>query len=59
MTKAGHTDMRTTKRYLHLAGVVSREEADRPRAAVRAASSTDPSTELTAADRHELSHNGA
>jgi integrase len=28
MTKAGHADMRTTKRYLHLAGVVFREEAE-------------------------------
>lgn len=27
MTKAGHTDMKTTKRYLHLAGVVFRDEA--------------------------------
>jgi hypothetical protein len=29
MTKAGHADLRTTKRYLHLAGVVFREEAER------------------------------
>jgi integrase len=28
MTKAGHSDMETTKNYLHLAGVVFREEAD-------------------------------
>ena len=28
MTKAGHSDMRTTKTYLHLAGVVFRDEAD-------------------------------
>jgi integrase len=28
MAKAGHADMRTTKRYLHLAGVVFRDEAD-------------------------------
>ena len=27
MAKAGHADMRTTKRYLHLAGVVFRDEA--------------------------------
>lgn len=27
MTKAGHSDMRTTKRYMHLAGVVFRDEA--------------------------------
>ena len=29
MTRAGHTDMRTTRRYLHLAGVVFRDEAER------------------------------
>jgi integrase len=28
MTKAGHANMATTKRYLHLAGVVFRDEAD-------------------------------
>lgn len=28
MTKAGHSDMSTTKRYLHLAGVVFRDEAE-------------------------------
>lgn len=28
MTKAGHSDMKTTKRYLHLAGVVFRNEAE-------------------------------
>jgi hypothetical protein len=27
MTKAGHSDMRTTKTYVHLAGVVFRDEA--------------------------------
>jgi integrase len=27
MTKAGHTDMKTTRRYLHLAGIVFRDEA--------------------------------
>lgn len=29
MTKAGHASMTTTKRYLHLAGTVFRDEADR------------------------------
>ena len=29
MTRAGHPDMRTTRRYLHLAGVVFRDEAER------------------------------
>jgi hypothetical protein len=28
MTKAGHRSMSTTKTYLHLAGVVFRDEAD-------------------------------
>lgn len=27
MAKAGHTDMKITRRYLHLAGIVFREEA--------------------------------
>lgn len=29
MTNAGHADMKTTKTYLHMAGVVFRDEADR------------------------------
>jgi Phage integrase family len=29
MTKAGHADMKTTRRYMHLAGVTFRDEADR------------------------------
>ena len=29
MAKAGHASMTTTKRYLHLAGVVFRDEAER------------------------------
>jgi integrase len=29
MTKAGHSDMKTTKIYVHMAGVVFRDEADR------------------------------
>jgi integrase len=29
MTKAGHADMKTTRTYLHLAGVVFRDEAER------------------------------
>ena len=28
MAKAGHTDMKVTRRYLHLAGIVFRDEAD-------------------------------
>ena len=31
MTRAGHTNMATTKRYLHLAGTVFRDEAERAR----------------------------
>jgi hypothetical protein len=58
MTKAGHSDMRTTKRYLHLAGVVFRDEAERLEQRYGLALSTDPSTGPTAADRHELSHAG-
>jgi|SRR5581483_3807674 len=59
MTKAGHSDMKTTKRYLHLAGVVFRDEADRLEKRYGFASSTEASTEPTAADRHELSPSGA
>jgi integrase len=29
MTKAGHADMKTTRIYMHMAGVVFRDEADR------------------------------
>ena len=29
MTKAGHANMSTTKTYLHVAGVVFRDEAER------------------------------
>lgn len=29
MTKTGHADMKTTRIYMHMAGVVFREEADR------------------------------
>jgi integrase len=29
MTKAGHSDMKTTRNYMHMAGVVFRDEADR------------------------------
>jgi integrase len=59
MTKAGHTDMRTTKKYLHLAGVVFRDEATRLEQRYGLTLSTEPSTEPTAADRHELSRSGA
>ena len=55
MTKAGHSDMRTTKRYLHLAGVVFRDEAERLEQRYGLGLSTEPSTELAAAEGRELS----
>ena len=59
MTKAGHSDMRTTKRYLHLAGVVFRDEAERLEQRYGLGLSTEPSTELAAAERRELSRTAA
>jgi integrase len=44
MTKAGHASMSTTKRYLHLAGVVFRDEAEALER--RFGLSTEPSTQL-------------
>ena len=41
MTKAGHSNMATTKTYLHLAGVVFRDEADRLEARLLGASVAD------------------
>jgi integrase len=60
MTKAGHSDMKTTKRYLHLAGVVFREEAQRleQRYGLGPAS-TESSTEPVAAECHGLSPSDA
>ncbi len=55
MTKAGHSDMRTTKRYLHLAGVVFRDEAERLEQRYGLGLSTEPSTEPAAADGREVS----
>jgi integrase len=46
MTKAGHANMATTKRYLHLAGVVFRDEADALER--RLGLSTEPSTRPSA-----------
>jgi integrase len=46
MTKAGHANMATTKRYLHLAGVVFRDEAVALER--RLGLSTEPSTRLSA-----------
>jgi hypothetical protein len=44
MAKAGHATMRTTQTYLHLAGVVFRDEAERLEARLL---STEPSTRLS------------
>jgi integrase len=49
MTKAGHSDMATTKRYLHLAGVVFRDEADALER--RLGLCTEPSTRPSAPER--------
>jgi hypothetical protein len=46
MSKAGHANMATTKRYLHLAGVVFRDEADALER--RLGLSTEPSTRPSA-----------
>jgi integrase len=57
MTKAGHSNMATTKRYLHLAGVVFHDEAAAlERRLLGGVSSTDSSTDLTAPER--ISGNG-
>jgi integrase len=47
MTRAGHASMSTTKRYLHLAGVVFREEAERLERRLLAGLSTELSTDLS------------
>lgn len=46
MTTAGHSDMSTTKRYLHLAGTVFRDDAESLERRMFGASSTTPSTNL-------------
>jgi integrase len=52
MTKAGHANMSTTKRYLHLAGVVFRDEAAAlERRLLNGASAVESSTDLSASDR--------
>ena len=47
MTKAGHSSMATTRRYLRLAGVVFREEADALEQRLLGGLSTVPSTDLS------------
>jgi hypothetical protein len=51
MTKAGHSDMRTTKRYLHLAGVVFRDEAERLEQRYGLAAATDEPESVEDASR--------
>ena len=48
MAKAGHTDMKVTRRYLHLAGIVFHDEADalERRLGLGEKLSTQPSTQL-------------
>jgi len=51
MTKAGHANMGTTKRYLHLAGVVFRDEAAAlERRLLNGAGTVEGSTDLSASD---------
>jgi integrase len=52
MTKAGHANMATTKRYLHLAGVVFRDEAEAlERRLLAGVGPVETSTDLSAPDR--------
>ena len=51
MAKAGHANMATTKRYLHLAGVVFRDEADALERRLLGGLSTEPSTDLASPER--------
>jgi integrase len=53
MTKAGHSDMKTTRIYLHLAGTVFREEADALERRMLGELSTQLSTDLRAPERIE------
>jgi integrase len=52
MTKAGHANMATTKRYLHLAGVVFRDEAEAlEHRLLGGAGPVESSTDLSVPDR--------
>ncbi len=62
MTSAGHSDMKTTKRYLHLAGTVFRNEADALERRMLGELLTEPSTDLQSSpvvSVHDASHNDA
>jgi hypothetical protein len=51
MTKAGHSSFATTRTYLHLAGTVFREEAERMERLALGGSSTEPSTDMSEPER--------
>jgi hypothetical protein len=53
MTKAGHSSFATTQTYLHLAGTVFREEAERMERMALGGSSTELSTDLSEPQRTE------
>ena len=59
MTKAGHASMATTKRYLHLAGTVFRDEAERLEQRYGLTVSTESDTGPADTDRHETSRDGS
>jgi integrase len=47
MTQAGHSNLATTKRYLHLAGTVFRDEADRLEQRLLGGQAVESSTHLS------------
>jgi len=47
MTKTGHASFATTRTYLHLAGTVFRDEAERMERMALGGSSAEPSTDLS------------
>src|SRR2546429_1015640 len=51
MTKAGHSSFATTRTYLHLAGTVFRDEAERMERMALGGSSTELSTDVSAPER--------
>jgi len=51
MTKAGHSSFATTRTYLHLAGTVFRDEAERMERLALGGSSTELSTDLSEPQR--------
>jgi hypothetical protein len=62
MAKAGHTDMKITRRYLHMAGIVFHDEAhalERRLLGGGPKSSTEPSTRLSEPDPTSDDPNGS